>query len=70
MLLNEGSMIFQGFKDIEAAIDIYLEIGKRIFSFGSADEITVSKKQIEEIQGLIENVKSNQEEDKKSVLIV
>ena len=48
--------LFQGFKDIEAAIEIYLEIGKRIFSFGSADEITVSKKQIEEIQGLKENI--------------
>ena len=58
--------LFQGFKDIEGSIDIYLEVGKRIFSFGSADEITVSKKQIEEIQGLIEKVKSNQDEIKKA----
>tara|TARA_Y100001954_G_scaffold134650_1_gene143807 strand:- start:13582 stop:15879 length:2298 start_codon:yes stop_codon:yes gene_type:complete len=58
--------LFEGFNDIEQSIAVYLEIGKRIFSFGSADEITISKKQIEEIQGLIENVKTNQDELKQA----
>ena len=45
--------LFDGFIDIEETIEIYLEIGKRIFSFGNADEITVKKGDIEEIQSLI-----------------
>jgi signal transduction histidine kinase len=58
--------LFQGFVEIEESIKFYLEIGKRIFSFGNADEITVKKGIIEEIQKLIGGLVNENENIKKA----
>ena len=62
--------LLTGFEDIKESIEFYLEIGKRIFSFGQADEITVSKGQIEEIKNLIEKVAGNHEEITKATYCI